>query len=217
MAQMSFSTSSFAMPAWAAEELTPEKLMPGGAKLVASAFPYLDAVQVDVGAAGAAVDATSVPVAITRLNPISTKADPVIPVEAVLDFGGDKYATLTAAVNLAATSLTVRALVTALVDADVATYIGTVMRKPVASGILVGRTFTERGAGTGFGTPDVATPDDELFLTAFAVDDALINADVTLLKHGTLIYEDKLPGWAGLSTTAKTAIRTRYRCIASAG
>ena len=217
MAQMSYSTSSFAMPAWAAEELTPEQLMPGGAKLVASAFPYLDAVLIDVGAAGALADATSVPVTITRLNPISTKADPVIPVGATLDFGAKKLAVLTTAANLAATAIAVRAIPTALVDADVATYHGDVMRKPVSSGILVGRTFTERGNLVGFGVADTTTPDDELFLTAFAVDDALINPDVTLVKHGTLIYEDKLPGWAGLSTGAKTAIRSRYRCIASVG
>lgn len=215
MATMQFSYSSFAKPAWAAEELTPEKLMPGGAKLVESAFPYLDAVSIDVGVAGAAADATSIPVAIARLNPISTKGDPVIPVGATLDFGGKKFATLTAAANLSAATLTVRALVTALVDADVATYNGTVMRKPVGSGILVGRTFTERGNGAGFGVADVSTPDDELFLTAFQVDDALINADVTLLRHGTLIYEDKLPGWSGLSAGMKAAIRARYNCISS--
>lgn len=204
------------MPAWAAEELTPEKLMPGGAKLFASAFPYLDAVSVDVGAAGAAVDAEAVPAAITRLNSISTKGNPVIPAGEALDFGGDKFATLTADADLADTQLAVRALVTALVDADIATYNGLVMRKPVASGILVGRTFVERGNGVGFGLADVDTPDDELFLTAFQVEDAMINADVTLLRHGTLIYENKLPGWSGLAATVQAAIRARYHCITSA-
>jgi hypothetical protein len=62
----------------------------------------------------------------------------------------------------------------------------------------------------------VTTPDDELFLTAFSVPDLAQNADVTLVRHGTLIYEDKLPGWAGLASNAKAAIRARYQCIRSA-
>ena len=89
-------------------------------------------------------------------------------------------------------------------------------KRPVQAGFFVGRTFVERDAGTGFGVADSGTPDDELYLTAFEVVDANINADVTLLRHGTLIYEDKLPGWSGLSAGDKAAIRAAYQCIAAA-
>lgn len=214
MAQVTWSYLSTDLPGFMAEPHDAHKTMlPGGARLDVSAFPYVDAVRVTVGAAGAAVDATSVPVAIAKLNSTSTKADPVIPAGATLDFGGDKFATLTAAANLAAPSLTVRALVTALVQNDVATYQGMDMRKPIPAGTLIGRTLAERDAGTGFGQPDIATPDGELFLTAFPVQDAMINADVVLLRHGTLIYEDRLPGWATSSANFKAKVRSLYECI----
>lgn len=88
-------------------------------------------------------------------------------------------------------------------------------RKPIDAGTLVGRTFAERTAGTGFSTADVAN-DDEIYLLAFTVQDATENADCALLRHATLIYEDKLPGWAGLTAAQQSAIRSRYHCIASA-
>lgn len=215
MAQVTFTSETFLFPGWAAEELRPDRLIPGG-RLTASAFPYLDQVQVTVGSAGAAVDATTVPIdALTLSNPLSKLRGVVIPAGATLDFGGDKFATLTAAASVGATSLTVRALVTALVDNDTATYNGGEMRKPVASGLFVGRTLAERAANTGFGVPDVSTPDGELFLTAFSVTDALINPDVVLLRHRTKVYEDLLPGWSGLAAPVQAAIRSRYDCLLS--
>lgn len=217
MAQVALSYTSFAFPAWAAEQLTPEKLMPGGARLTAAAFPYLDQVQVTVGAAGAAIDAITVPIdALALSNRLSELGGVIIPAGSTIDFGGDKFATLTAAASIGDTSLTVRALVTALVDNDTGTFRGASARRPVTSGLLVGRTFAERAAGTGFGAPDVSTPDDELYLTAVEIVDAEINPDVTLLRHGTLIYEDKLPGWATLGAPTQAAIRARYDCITSA-
>lgn len=89
-------------------------------------------------------------------------------------------------------------------------------RKPVTAGTLVGRTFADRAAGTGFGIAAVLT-DQEIFLTAFTVQDALINSDVALLRHGTLVYEDLIPGWATLTADEQAAIRARYQCIVSAG
>jgi hypothetical protein len=216
MAQVTFSYDSFAKPAWQAEQLTPDKLVPGGARVVASAFPLLNQVTVTVGAAGAAVDDTTIPIdALTVANATNTDSGVVIPSGTTLDFGGDKFATLTADASVGDTTLTVRALVTAVVDNDTATYLGTGVRV-IPAGTLVGRTFAERTANTGYGQPDVSTPDDELYLTANVVIDADINPDVTLIRHGTLIYEDKLPGWAGLSSDAKAVIRARYQCIESA-
>lgn len=217
MAQVTFSFETFAKPAWAAECLTPDQLIPGGARLVASAFPLLNQFSVVVGAAGAAIDAVTIPIdALTESNPLSSVTGVAIPAGATLDFGGDKFATLTAAANVGATSLTVRALVTAVVDNDVAIYLGNVNRRPIIAGTFVGRTLVERTNRVGYGIPDVATPDGELFLTATDVVDADINPDVTLLRHGTLIYENKLPGWAGLAANVQAAIRARYHCITSA-
>lgn len=216
MAQASFTAETFVFPAWAAEELRPERLITGG-RLTASAFPFLNQVTVTVGAAGAAVDATTVPIdALAVDNELSKLGGVVIPSGATLDFGGDKFATLTADASVGDTSLTVRALVTALADNDTAIYQGMVNRKPVPSGILVGRTYAERGSNVGFGQPDVATPDDELFLIAFDVEDALINPDFVMLRHRTKIYEDLLPGWSNLGTAEQAAIRERYDCIISA-
>lgn len=78
-------------------------------------FNHLTPVTVDVGAAGASAGATSVP-----CNALSGP----IPTGAILDFGTTKFAVLTADAATGATSLTVRAIPTALVDADVTTYTG---------------------------------------------------------------------------------------------
>lgn len=209
-----FTESKFDIPAFAAEPFTADTLMPGGAKIDASAFGYRDALVVTVGSGGAAADATSVPVAIA--SP-SGRTGLVIPAGTQLDFGGDKLVITTAEVAQTATSLPVRALVTALVEGDVATYSGKEMTKPIQAGTLVGRTYAERDAGTPFGVADVDAPiDDQLFLTAFDVPDAVELNDIVLLRHNTRIYEDKLPGWAGLSANAKAVIRERYQCMKSA-
>lgn len=208
-----FTQTDFDIPAFAAEPFTADTLMPGGAKIDASAFAYRDALVVTVGAAGALADATTVPV--TIVSPWG-RTGLTIPSGTVLDFGGDKFATLTAAADVGDTSITVRALVTALVQNDAATYQGTELVKLIPGGTLVGRTWVERDNFTAFGQPDVATPDDQLFLTAFTVPDAIERNDIVLLRHNTRIYEDKLPGWSGLSANAKAAIRNRYQTIKSA-
>ncbi len=199
MTQMTHSSSQVAgAPAWAGDFLSPEHLVPGGAKLDAAQFNATDAVIVVVGSAGAAVDATTVPVdALSGAVPSGT----------VLDFGGDKYATLTAAAAAGATSITVRALVTALVDNDAATYKG-VGKKTVPSGTVIGRTFVERAAGTPFGP--AGDSDDEIYLVAFDVTDAAINNDVELYRHSSIVKENRLPNWATLSAAVKAALRANY-------
>ncbi|MEO1208865.1 MAG: hypothetical protein AAFX78_04905 [Cyanobacteria bacterium J06638_20] len=204
---------NFDIPAFAAEPFTANTLMPGGAIITATAFDYRDALVVTVGAAGAAVDATSVPV--TIVSPLG-RSGLKIPADTTLDFGGDKFATLTAEATVGDTTITVRALVTALVQDDTDTYNGTELVRHIPAGTIVGRTYAERDAGTAFGKGDVDTPDDQLFLTAFDVPDAVESPYIVLLRHNTRIYEDKLPGWSGLSATAKAAIRSRYETIISA-
>lgn len=133
MALAQWTNQGFDQPAWSAEQLTPEKLMPGGSRLVTAEFAA---------------------------------------------------------------------------NADGARW--------VESGRLVGRTFAERTAGNGFGVADVAA-DEEIFITAFDVLDCNKNPDVTLLRHGTLIYEDKLPIWATATAPQKAKIRALYQCVTFPG
>jgi len=83
--------------------------------------------------------------------------------------------------------------------------------KFVPSGTLIGRTLAERDAGTGFGPG--ATTDDEVFLLAYDVPDAISNPLGAVYRHTCLVYENYLPGWSGLAAALKTAIRNRYQCM----
>lgn len=203
MAKMEFSSNTLTQPAWAGECLGTYTLIPAGAKLDPAQFDFDDAVTVTVGAAGAAVDDTTVPV-----DALSGK----IPSGTVLDFGGDKFATLTADAAAGATSITVRALVTALVDDDTATYAGSTGRKPVKSGTLVGRTFAERAAGTAFGPAAVAT-DEEIYLIAFDVVDLLHENNAELYRHNCVVKENLLPDWATYTADEKAKIRELYQTV----
>lgn len=84
-------------------------------------------------------------------------------------------------------------------------------RKPVPAGTFIGRTLAERDANAGFGP--WLTGDEDVYLVAFDVLDAVINADVELYRNQAMVYENWLPGWAGLSAPTKAAIRAKYQCI----
>lgn len=214
MALMTFSYQDFSSPDFAAEPLTAEKLIPGGVRIDVSVFPFASAIRVTLGA-NAAIDATSLTVTVEKVY--SSGLESVIPSGTALYFGEPKeLALLTADLSVGDVSAAVQALPAAVESGDIATYDGKDNRKPIPAGTLVGRTFVERAAGTAYGLPDVATPDDELYLLAFTVQDALINPEAALLRHNTLIYEDKLPNWNSLGATVRAAIRERYHCIASA-
>lgn len=192
----------------------PKVLLPGGGFVDPAAFAFEDAVLVTVGSGGAASDATTVPVSFSHPTPgMSLKDDVMLPVGTVLDFGGDKYATLTAAADPNAdNSVTVRALVTALVENDAATYAGGELnRKFIQDGLLVGRTYAERGAGTGYGPADVAS-DEQIFLLAAGITDALEEAYCELYMHGNVVYENQLPGWSNLTVAEQAKIRELYTC-----
>lgn len=161
-------------------------------------FHGQDAVSVVVGAAGALAAATSVPVAALS-GPI--------PSGTVLDFGTGKFAVLTAAAAAGATSLTVRAIPTALVSGDTALYEGTQLNT-VVSGTFIGRTIAERDANTGFGP--AADADDEFFFVAFDVTDVSNNPDVELYRQGGVVYENFLPVFSALSSAQKAKIRSLY-------
>ena len=107
-------------PGFIGDVLSRDHLLPGGVKIDAALFNSIDAVKAVVGAAGAAIGATSIPVdALSDKIPSGTYApvvatvgvagaaanDVAIPVAALsgpipagtlLDFGGKKFARLTA-------------------------------------------------------------------------------------------------------------------------
>ena len=114
MARISTTSNTLTSPVWAADFLSREHLVPGGARLDAAQFYNTDAVLVTVGSSASA-GATSITV---------TALTGAIPSGTVLDFGGAKFARLTANAAAAATTLTVAALPTALAGAETARYLG---------------------------------------------------------------------------------------------
>lgn len=195
-------TPTLTPPVWAAEFLSPERLIPAGGKLdlTAGVFRAPDAVMVNVGAAGALAAATTVP--------CDALSGP-IPSGAFIEFNGTtKYAVTSAAAAAGATSITVRPLATALVDADIGWYAGAQILS-IPSGTVVGRTYAERDTNSRYGP--AADADDEMFLVAFDCDNIAENdGDVELVKPGTAIKENFLPGWSGLSAAVKAKIRALY-------
>ena len=110
MAGMASSYSRVGAPNWLGQQYTADLLIPGGAQVTASVFPALDAVRV-TSPAGAAANATSIPVSAVLLNadgsPLAV-GQVAIPAGALIDFGGTKIAVTTAPVIRGATSIAVR-------------------------------------------------------------------------------------------------------------
>lgn len=190
------------VPAWAGDVLDREHVLPGGAKLDVSQFYAEDSVLVTL-TAGAAADATSLAVA---------ALSGAIPNGTLLYFGESKeFAMLTAAAAAGATSLAVQALPSALENADTARYAGSgTKKKVVPNGTVVGRTISERDAGTGYG-PAVSS-DDEIYILVHDVTDADANNDCDLYRWGSLVKENFLPNWSSLAGALQTAIRAKYQC-----
>lgn len=197
-------------PVWAGDFGNREHLVPGGVVLDPAQFRQTDAVVVVVGAAGALANATSVPV--------DALSGP-IPSGTVLDFGGKKFARLSAAAAEGATTLAVDALATALVDNDTATYTGAtddIALKVVPSGTAIGRTQAEKDAGDPFGPADAG--DDEIFLTYFDVLDPSVDpkAEVYRPGSGSIVKTNFLPEWTGLAAGLQTKLRSLYQTTVGA-
>lgn len=185
--------------AWQGDFCDREHLLPGGARLDAAQFNDVGAVVV-TAPAGAALGATSI---------VVSALSGAIPAGTLLDFTGTgEIARTTALAAAGATSIAVEALDAAIEAGDTAVYAGTSTLKTVPSGTLVGRTYAERDAHTGFGP--AADADDEIYLLAFDVTDALTNPDCELYAHGAIVKENFLPGFSGLSTALKAAVRAKY-------
>lgn len=183
-------------PNWLNEQLHSELMIPGGAKLVPTAFPVNDGTKVKLTAAAAAA-ATSITV---------EALENAVPTGTMLRFAAGKFAYTTATAAKGATAITVEALPVALAIGDTG-YTGT--KRFVQQGTLIGRTYAERDAGTGFGP--WASGDDEVYLTVFDIIDTAEIDDVDLLRRNVLIKENWIPDWATLSAGAKAAIRANYQ------
>lgn len=202
MAKMTYepSSGSYMQPAWAAEPIGPQNMIPGGAQLDPSGFPASDGFTIAVTAAEVASSTATIAVAALKGN---------IPAGYILHFGGTKYAVLNAAAIEGSVELNAN-LADDLTGNETATYAGITGKKLVKAGTLVGRTYAERDAGTPFGP--YATGDDEVYLLAFDTPDAAINPECELLRHHTLVRDHLLPGWADLPPATQAVIRTQYQC-----
>lgn len=186
-------------------------ILRGGYFLDLTQFLWTDGTSVTVNTAGAAIDATSIPLK----APLPTNT---IPSGTVLDFGGKKFARLTATATAAATSLTVAALPTAVVADDTATYKGVSGRYEIKGGTLLGRTYAERDSGTAFGVADLNN-DEEFYLSVYTVladndsqDDMSLGL-VELLGHNEQIAENRLPGWSTATAAYKARVRELYQTM----
>lgn len=222
-------------PTWMGTPHTQDKvLLPGGGHLDTQQFLNQVAESyLTVAAAGAAAGATTIPLT-TALAP-SVQSVTAIPAGTVLInqgtilyFGGSRFARLAAPGKLGDTTLTTDPLPTALVSGDRAPYSTSFSLFPagnnfpnavysaspiVTSGILIGRTWAERDAGTGYGPAVVAT-DEEIGILAMDVNLEVGNeCEIYMANAGNTVYENFLPNWATLPAADKAFIRSRYVAI----
>ena len=200
--------NTLSSPVWAADFIAPENLVPGGAKLDVTQFYASDSFLV-TATATAAASATSITV---------SALSAALPSGTLLDFGGtgSKMAKLTAAAAAGATSLTVAALPAEVTSGLQARYLGDGMHKKVVkSGTLIGRTYAERDASTGFGP--AAVTDDEFFIVPFEKSDITRDNDVELLRKDFAIYENFLPEWSTLNTAVNEVQTVTVAGTLSAG
>lgn len=216
MAHMRFSQNQRSNPAWAAEMLDADDLLPAGVRLDPTQFVDQGGLLVTVGAAGAAGGATSIPVTITsplaNFIAVAIGTNPWIPAGTTLDFGGAKVARTTADAYYGDTAIAVAALPTALVSGDVARYTRT-NTIFVPSGTLIGRSVAQRAANAPWGPGDVVTPHIEIYLTAFDVVDARLFPDTVAVRHQVAIKENYLPNYAALTAGQLAWIRANYHHV----
>jgi hypothetical protein len=193
-------------PRWAGDFMSPERLLPGGARVDPAQFRGTESVLVKLSAT-AAIGATALVVdPLTNAN-----EDAFIPAGTNMYFGtADEFARTTADVEEGDTSIPVDALIVAIEDNDEYLYPGTGGLKSIPSGTFLGRTFAEAAAKTPFGPADDA--DDQFYLVAFDVTDADNNADVEFYRHGGLVKTNYLPAFSTLSATLIAKIRALYEC-----
>ncbi|MEO0659803.1 MAG: hypothetical protein AAFY74_20370 [Pseudomonadota bacterium] len=191
-------------PDWPADELSAYCLLAAGTQADITQFGFSDAQTLTLSGAttAGAGDETLT---------LTTALESDIPAGQILNFGSGKYFTLSKTAKRGDTTM-VGELAADTADADSYEWPGISGRTVVRSGQLVGRTYAERTAGTGFGPADVAN-DDEIYLVAFQNEYAEQDAGLTLVRHDFLVYENRLPGWADMSAAEQSKIRDLYDCI----
>jgi hypothetical protein len=219
MAGLFSSYSRVGLPAWFGEAFDERSLIPGGALVAPAQFPASDSIRVTASAAGAAAGAVAIPLATALLlqadgSPLAV-GQVAIPAGALVDFGGAKLAITTTNTVRGATTLAVRALPAAIAAGDTGLYSG-IAEKNILSGTLVGRTIAERDGG-GRLEPWTAG-DDDFYLVMWDawVGGSSSSDEVDLVRPGTIVKENWLPGWATLPAPMRAAIRGRYQCIVGA-
>jgi hypothetical protein len=197
MARMDFFGNQISAPEWMGDFGSRDHLMPWPAKLDATQFKDANAVLIVPTAPNSAADTTITATAITTPLTAALTAlgstSRILRAGQIIDFGGAKFARLSQDVNLGDTTIHVDALPTALIVGDVGRVSAGVVEF-IPSGTPVGRTFAERDANTAFGA--AAITDDEIFLTAFDCPNALVNNDIELYRHHSVVKENYLPGYA---------------------
>jgi len=83
--------------------------------------------------------------------------------------------------------------------------------KFVESGTVIGRTQTEADNGTGFSPAE--DTDDYYFITAHDVQYADENPEVAVVRDGTLIRFDELPGYGSFSSIIEDALKDKYEIV----
>lgn len=168
-------------------------------------------------AAAAAASATSVAVAAL---PTALSSGDVATVPAV----SARTAKVAADAAKGASSLTVEALPESLVSGDVAYYTPPGVGRRIAAGTLVGCTYAELEAAPALtgGVPGgllwgpAADSDDIVYFTVYDITDADKKPDADLLRHGSLIFVNHVPGWSNLSSALKAKVRAQYECTVGA-
>lgn len=192
-----------ANPVWAKDYLSREHIL-GPFRLDPAQFPR-EASTVVTLTAQAAVNATTLTVAALGAR---------VPAGTTLRFNTGQVAYVTADAAAAATAITVSAVEYLIPSGANAEYRAS-GRAYVRNGTVVGRTFTEANAGTGFGP--VADGDvggaGEAYPLVHDVDDVIDSADFTGYRPGSVIDITHFPGWSGLSAAVQAYIRARYVCI----
>jgi hypothetical protein len=185
--------------AWVADYLDRRAVLAGGAKVDPMQFVREDGTQVQLTAARA-VGTTSM--AVTALaNPI--------PAGTVLAFSpSGSWVTVSTAAAAGATAVLTSPLQYALANGEEAWYAGT-GQVYIPSGTVLGRTIAERDAGTPYG-PAIDT-DEEIYLLVHDIDDAQVNDDADLYRHGSLVKVNFLPGWATMDADLAALVAAAYQ------
>lgn len=203
MPGVTWESQTMQMPEWAAEELTDRCLVPAGTQAEISEFGYSD--EQTLTLSGAAVAGSGVELTLAQALQGNILRG------VILDFGSGKLFTLEKRANRGATTLT-GTLAANTANGDSYNYPGSSGRTVARSGVLVGRTYAERAAGAGFGIADVVN-DNEIHLIAFQNEYLEQDAGITLVRHRTQVYENKLPGWADMTAAQQAKIRELYDCL----